>query len=56
MIWLCGGISIALGLLLGRDPASLQHWSRTIIPLLNLFFSLLVLPAATLLCGRKRMS
>ena len=51
LIWLCGGLSIALGLLLGRDPASLQHWSRTIIPLLNLFFSLLVLPAATLLCG-----
>ena len=51
LIWLCGVVSIALGLLLGRDPASLQHWSRTIIPLLNLFFSLLVLPAATLLCG-----
>ena len=56
LIWLCGGVSIGLGLFLGRDPASLQHWSRTIIPLLNLFFSLLLLPAATLLCGRKRMS
>ena len=56
LIWLCGIVPVALGLSLGRDPASLQHWSRTIIPLLNLFFSLLVLPAATLLCGRKRMS
>ena len=56
LIWLCGGVSIALGLFLGRDPASLQHWSRTIIPLLNLFYSFLVLPVTALLCGRKRMS
>ena len=55
LIWLCGGASIALGLLLGRDPASLQHWSRTIIPLLNLFYSLLVLPGTMLLCSWKEM-
>ena len=56
LIWLCGGASIALGLLLGRDPASLQHWSRTIIPLLNLFYSLLVLPGTMLLCERRKKS
>ena len=56
LIWLCGGLSIVLGLLLGRDPAGLQRWSRTIIPLLNLFYSFLVLPTTLLLCGRKRMS
>ena len=56
LIWLCGVVSIALGLLLGRDPASLQHWSRTIIPLLSLFYSFLLLPVTALLCGRKRMS
>ena len=53
LIWLCGGVSIALGLLLGRDPADLQRWSRTVIPLLNLCFSFLLLPAALLLCGRR---
>lgn len=53
LIWLCGGLSIVLGLALGRDPASLQLWSRTIIPLLNLFCSFLVLPVTALLCGRK---
>ena len=53
LIWLCGGASIALGFLLGRDPARLQLWSRTVIPLLNLFFSFLLLPATLLLCGRK---
>ena len=49
LIWLCGGLSIALGLFLGRDPADLQRWSRTVIPLLNLFFSFL-------LCGWKGSS
>lgn len=56
LIWLCGGLSIALGLTLGRDPASLQHWSRTLIPLTNLFFSFLLLPATLLICGRKEKS
>jgi hypothetical protein len=53
LIWLCGGVSVALGLALGRNPAGLQHWSRTVIPLLNLFVSFLLLPATLLLCGRK---
>lgn len=53
LIWLCGGVSVALGLSLGRDPASLQHWSRTVIPLTNLFITLLLLPVTLLLCGRR---
>ena len=53
LIWLCGTVSVALGLLLGRDPARLQLWSRTVVPLLNLFFSFLLLPGTLLLCGRK---
>lgn len=53
LIWLCGTVSVALGLLLGRDPARLQLWNRTIIPLTNLFFSFLLLPGTLLLCGRK---
>lgn len=42
LIWLCGAIAIGLGLLLGPDPASLQLWSRAIIPLLNLFAAALI--------------
>lgn len=53
LIWLCGLLAMALGLTLGRDPAGLQYWSRTVIPLLNLCFSFLLLPAALLLCGRR---
>lgn len=53
LIWLCGGISIGFGLFLGQDPASLQHWSRTVIPLTNLFFTLLLIPATMLLCERR---
>ena len=53
LIWLCGIVPVALGLSLGRDPASLQHWSRTVIPLTNLFFTLLLLPVTLLLCGRR---
>lgn len=56
LIWLCGAASVALGLLLGRDPARLQFWSRTGIPLLNLFFSFLLLPGTLLLCGKKMKS
>ena len=44
LIGLSGAIVIGLGLLLGPDPASLQLWSRAIIPLLNLFAAML-LPA-----------
>ena len=42
LIGLCGAIVIGLGLLLGPDPASLQLWSRAIIPLLNLFAAALI--------------
>ena len=43
-IWFCGGAAIGLGLLLGRDPASLLFWSRRLIPLLSLAVCLLLIP------------
>jgi hypothetical protein len=42
LIWLCGAAAIGLGLLLGPDPASLQLWSRAVIPILNLSGALLI--------------
>ncbi len=54
LIWLCGGIAIGLGLLLGRDPVRLLLWSRTIIPWLNLAASFLLIPGLFLLGKRKK--
>jgi hypothetical protein len=47
---------VGLGLLLGPDPASLQLWSRAIVPLLNLFTAMLF-PAVwlvTIIAERKQ--
>lgn len=44
LIWLCGALVLALGLLLGRDPAALLLWSRRRIPLLSLAVSFLAVP------------
>jgi len=44
VIWLCGAAAIIFGCLIAAEPESLEHWSRQIIPGINLFVAILLLP------------
>lgn len=54
LIWLGGAAAAGLGLLLGRDPARLLFWSRTLIPLLSLGVALLLIPGIFFLGRLKK--
>lgn len=45
LIWLCGLGAILLSLFMGRSAQGLERWSSQIIPVLNLGFALIFLPA-----------
>lgn len=53
LAWVCGATAIALGLLLGRDPAGLLFWSQKLIPPMSLAVALLLIPGL-LLVGKLR--
>lgn len=44
VIWLCGIVAIGLGCFIAGEPEALEFWSRQIIPGINLFVALLLLP------------
>ena len=45
MIWLCAALAATVALLIAPDGESLSLWSGTVIPILNMGFAFLVLPA-----------
>lgn len=44
LIWLCAVVAMVLGLVLAPDTASMELWSRHVIPYINLGFAFLVMP------------
>jgi len=44
VIWLCGIGAIVFGCIIAKEPESLELWSRQIIPGINLFVAILLLP------------
>ena len=53
LTWVCGAAVIALGLLLAPDSRSLERWSRTLIPAINLVFSFGLLPFLYIIVSRR---
>ena len=53
IIWLCGTGTIIFGSLIADQPESLERWSRQIIPGINLFVAVLLLPGIYII-GRVR--
>jgi hypothetical protein len=52
-VWLCGLLSLGLGLLPELDPAALLFWSRSLIPGLQLAVSFLLIPGLRLAARRR---
>lgn len=53
LTWVCGAAVIALGLWLGPDSRSLERWSTTLIPAMNLVFCFGLLPFLYILGSRR---
>ena len=53
LVWLCGTAVIVLGLFLAPDSRSLERWSVTVIPALNLIFSFGLLPLLYIIVSRR---
>lgn len=45
IIWLCGTAAVICAIFIGPDSASLSLWSDRVIPIVNMSFAFLVLPA-----------
>lgn len=54
LVWLCGVVAILISLFMGRSAQGLEHWSAQIIPVLNLGFALLFLPAVYIIGKVKK--
>ena len=53
LTWVCGAAVIGLGLVLAPDSGSLERWSRTLIPAINLIFSFGLLPFLYIIVSRR---
>ena len=53
LTWVCGAAVIGLGLVLAPDSGSLERWSRTLIPAINLVFSFGLLPFLYIIGSRR---
>lgn len=54
LVWLCGVGAILISLFMGHSTQGLEHWSAQIIPVLNLGFALLFLPAVYIIGKVKK--